>query len=187
MPDRDSATRPYRPTDTQHLQRLFLALWPEQRLRDDLYALTPKALSGRRVPRENLHVTLVFLGTVDADMRARVVRVASGIRARRFTLTFDQLVFRPRQRLLWVGASCVPQPLAALVDSVNEGLSACGLVPEKRPFSAHVTLARKVSKKIKNASIEPMNWNVERFVLVESSTHPAGAIYSIVQGWELNE
>jgi 2'-5' RNA ligase len=185
MPDRDTANHPSGQAAKSRTQRLFLALWPDQRLRDELYALTPKAVSGRKVPRDNLHATLVFLGAVDSDTRACVERVASSIRARQFMLVLDQLVFRPKQRLLWVSASHIPGPLAELVESLQEGLGACGLSAEARAFSAHATLARKVSKGIKSASIDPIYWNVDRFVLVESSTHASGAVYTVLRAWEL--
>ena len=184
MPNRDTANHPSGQAAKPSTQRLFLALWPEQRLRDELYALTPKAVLGRRVPRDNLHATLVFLGAVDSDTRACVERVASSICARQFMLVLDQLVFRPKQRLLWVSASHIPGPLAELVESLQAGLGTCGLAAEARAFSAHATLARKVSVGVKNASIDPIYWNVDRFVLVESSTHASGVVYTILRAWK---
>ncbi|MFQ5755180.1 MAG: RNA 2',3'-cyclic phosphodiesterase [Acidiferrobacterales bacterium] len=186
MPDRDTANHPSGQAAKPRTQRLFLALWPDQRLRDELYVLTPKTVSGRKVARDNLHATLVFLGAVDSDTRAYVERVASSIRTRQFMLVLDQLVFRPRQRLLWVSASHIPGPLAELVESLQQGLGACGLAAEARAFSAHATLARKVSGGVKSASIDPICWNVDRFVLVESSTHASGAVYTILRAWKLS-
>ncbi len=186
MPDCDSANHPSGQAAKPRTQRLFLALWPDQRLRDELYMLMPKAVSGRKVPRDNLHATLVFLGAMESDTRACVERVASSICARQFMLVLDQLVFRPKQRLLWVSATHIPRPLAELVESLQSGLGACGLAAEARAFSAHATLARKVSMGVKNASIDPIYWNVDRFVLVESSTHTSGAIYTIMRAWKLS-
>jgi 2'-5' RNA ligase len=170
-------------------QRLFFALWPNDSLRDRLYALVPHALergSGRRVSRENLHVTLVFLGSVDAKTRTCIEQVASALNGESFTLTFDELGYWPKPRVVWVGASCLPEPLRQLVGELNSQLSVCGIEPEKREYRAHMTLARKVKKWINRGQIDPIDWPVSDFVLVESCTQPSGVTYQVLRSWALN-
>ncbi len=54
------------------MPRLFYALWPDDAARAQL-AQAAAALNvhdGQRVRDENLHLTLVFLGAVDAECQA---------------------------------------------------------------------------------------------------------------------
>ena len=103
-------------------KRLFFALWPDDALRQKLHALGEEILGncsmrcstsaipgvvgnyrGRRIPPENLHLTLAFLGSVDAERQACLERMALAIRSPAFTLTLDQAGFWPRKGLLWAG------------------------------------------------------------------------------------
>ncbi len=168
-------------------QRLFFALWPDDNVRERLYKLMQQTLEmgkARQVSRDNLHATLVFLGACDSTTRQCLEQMASAVQAAPFTLTLDRLVYRSKTRILWVGASQLPESLRLLVDFLNSHLVACGLRAETREYHAHVTLARKV-RKGRTIPINPIDWHVERFVLVESRTYPDGAAYQILRSWAL--
>lgn len=172
------------------VKRLFFALWPNETLRQQLYALGDTLLDnnrGRRVPAENLHLTLAFLGYVDAERQACLEREASSIRLSAFTLTLDRAGFWPRKGILWVGGA-VPEGLLALVGALNRVLSSCGIEPETRPFRVHLTLARHVRdlRLGRDHVIGPLVWDVSRFALVASQTLPTGARYEVVRSWELS-
>ncbi len=168
-------------------QRLFFALWPDEGTREHLATLARDDITGRWVSRENLHVTLAFLGAVDKHTRSRVEHVASQVSAQSFTLHLDEVGYWQKPRILWVGASRLPSPLVQLLSSLNDGLSTCGFKPERREFRAHVTLARKVHKPIAHRSIDPILWPIDSFVLVESRTLLAGASYQVLRTWSLND
>ncbi len=59
------------------MPRLFFALWPDPPTRTALAMLVDglPLVGGRRVPAENLHLTLAFLGNVD-EGAAAAARVA---------------------------------------------------------------------------------------------------------------
>ncbi|MGH8519928.1 MAG: 2'-5' RNA ligase family protein, partial [Gammaproteobacteria bacterium] len=62
-------------------QRLFFALWPSEEARSSLAEVTA-SLHVRRakpVPAENLHITLLFLGSVTAQTRTCAEAIAEGI------------------------------------------------------------------------------------------------------------
>ena len=186
-------------------RRLFIALWPDAGLQGKLHALGGELLGncsmrcptsaipgvvtgsrGRRLPPENLHLTLAFLGYVDAIRQACLEREASAIRLPAFTLTLDQAGFWPRKGLLWAGGT-PPEALLALVHGINQGLRTCGLEPETRPFQAHLTLARNVRglHLDRDRVIAPLAWKVSQFALVASQTLPEGARYEILKPWRL--
>ena len=168
-------------------QRLFFALWPDEGTRERLAMLAVDDIAGRRASRDNLHVTLAFLGSVDKHLRSCAEHVASQVRAQSFTLHLDEVGYWRKPRILWVGASRLPSPLVQLLSSLNDGLSRCGFKPERREYRAHVTLARKVRKPIAHRNIDPIPWPIDSFVLVESRTLPAGASYQVSRTWSLKD
>jgi 2'-5' RNA ligase len=169
-------------------QRLFFALWPPLELSRELYSVAGRVLEGggRRVPPENIHLTLTFLGSVQAPFLQCAEQVAAAIRTGSFMLTLEQIGCWPKSGILWAGPRETSESLSRLVRELNTGLVSCGFVPEERPYAAHLTLARKSRRFDKNLSIEPLVWDVRRFSLVQSVTHAEGAHYEIIRSWELN-
>jgi len=168
-------------------QRLFFALWPDAAVREAL-AKSSQALLGRRVkrlPAENLHITLAFAGPVTVAVRDCLVAAAGGIRAAPFELTLDHVGHWPRPRVLWLGPTRTPAGLWSLVEALNQGFERCGLQRETRPFQAHVTLARKVRRVQPLAAVAPVTWSISDFSLVESVTDARGACYRRLVTWKL--
>jgi 2'-5' RNA ligase len=169
-------------------QRLFFALWPDAAARQALADLARAHLPrkrGRPVPAENLHVTLVFLGSVDANFRRCAESAAEGLEASAFDLRFERMGFWPRPRVLWSAPLETPVVLARLASALSRSLIPCGHRPEKRAFSAHLTLARKVQGPMEERCHAPVHWHVDAFHLVASETRAEGARYRIVRSWPL--
>lgn len=169
-------------------QRLFFALWPEETVRAQLAAaLPPETLDGRPVRRDNIHLTLVFLGAVEAAMRACAQRAASGVVCPPFDLEFDVAGYFPRPQVIWVAPARPPMALAALVQALREALVPCGLALDPRSYRPHLTLARKVRRRPMLPPITPIAWPVRGFSLVESQSQPGGVSYLLLQSWELRQ
>lgn len=175
------------PPMSNEAERLFFALWPDEAVRTQLGHLARKLVhkDGRPVAAENLHITLVFLGSVTAERRACVEAVAGGIRGSGFRLTLNRVGHWPKPRVLWAGPGDMPAELLALVRDLSEGLNACGFTPEARPYQAHLTLARKVSRARPGLMMDPVAWDIDRFCLVRSLTLPEGAHYEVLASWPL--
>lgn len=170
-------------------QRLFFALWPPAELSHELYRLAGNALrggAGRRVLPENIHLTLAFLGSVNSSFRECTEQAAAAIRVGSFTLLLEQMGYWPKSSILWVGPNQTPQPLIQLVQDLNAGLAGCGYEAEKRPYAAHLTLARKARPRQTIRSIESRTWEINQFHLVQSHTHADGVRYEILRSWPLN-
>jgi 2'-5' RNA ligase len=170
------------------LQRLFLALWPDEAIRRRLVECFPllRGCGGRKVPLENLHITLAFLGSVDADTRACLEQQLDVVTASSFTLEMDELGFWRRPQVVWLGASQVPPALSALVNEVKKAMLVCSLEPESRPFQAHLTLMRKAKRMPLETNPPPMLWRINDFALIASETLPEGAHYEVLRRWRLN-
>jgi 2'-5' RNA ligase len=98
------------------------------------------------IPAGNLHLTLAFLGEIDAEAveAAGAVVAAAATGRGGWTLRWSGAGVFPsasRPRVLWMGVDGGD----ALVDahrSLNVALAASGLPVEDRPFRPHLTLAR---------------------------------------------
>jgi 2'-5' RNA ligase len=173
----------------KEVRRLFLALWLGEAVRGALTELQkrlPPGL-GRLVAGENLHITLVFLGSTPALRQACIEEALAGIDKPGFNLRLDRLGYWRQPRVLWVGGEITPPPLAALVQALRDAAARCGCEVEARPFQTHLTLCRKVRTMPRDLpAMEPISWPVQSFVLVESVTAADGAVYRILREWMLH-
>ena len=168
-------------------RRLFFALWPDERTRAGLAASVGevRGADGRASAPEDLHITLAFLGAVSPERLDCVVCAAERVRGEPFTLEVDRVGFWPRPRILWCGPTEHPPALLGLVASLQWGLKDCGFAPERRPFQAHVTLARNARKTGRVALQRPVRWPVSEFVLAGSRPDDAPPRYRIIGRWPL--
>jgi RNA 2',3'-cyclic 3'-phosphodiesterase len=182
-------------------RRIFFALWPEPEVAGRLHALSAvahAACGGRRMQRDTLHLTLAFLGEVDAtrfdlacaiadEVAAAGEKVGAGGTAKipSAALRFDRLAFWKHNHIVWAGCDEVPPVLAALADDLAAALRAAGFALDSRRFAAHVTLVRNAQCAGEMAPIEAFDWPVRDFVLVQSQLEREGAKYEIVRRWPL--
>ena len=140
------------------MKRLFFALWPNNETRKKIDKINQSISSEglKRVKCENLHVTLVFLGNVDAESEAMIRQRMKNISAQPFTIQFDQLSFWRKPRILCLTTQQYDQQLLILVDALKRELEQCGMVMEDRPYKPHITLARKALRLI-DMNIKPID------------------------------
>ena len=174
-------------------RRLFFALWPDETQRRALEHAAAKAVrhsGGRPVPAPNLHVTLAFLGSVAAaripDLQ-RMAREQAGRLAHDApaTLTFARLVHWKEPQILCALAAEESPTARGLALALQEAAAALGLSPDRKPFQAHVTLARKVVRPGALLQLRPVVWRFEAFALIDSRTEPSGPVYSVIDSYPL--
>lgn len=134
---------PSSPTDSR-FTRLFLALWPNDvfcgQLADHCSTWVWPA-GGVLYQPQDWHVTLHFIGTVDANQLDSIgTRV--DMPCQPFELVLDQPQLWPNG-LAVLCASTVPTPLCKLHDLLGQELRALDLPMDARPYQPHVTLARR--------------------------------------------
>ena len=146
------------PNQNEKTQRLFFALWPDEGVRARIQEMAARLplREGRRVSEDNLHITLVFLGSVAESSRLCAEAVADGVAATPFTLSLDQLGYWPRPRVVWLGTSVIPEELARLESALRQGVTQCGIGVDDRPYAPHMTLLRKVSHTVQTGTVEPI-------------------------------
>jgi 2'-5' RNA ligase len=168
--------------------RLFFALWPDTvtatAITTNLDNVVPKP-EGQRVATEKLHLTLAFLGVVTADAQHCLIQAAQQINSGCFDLTLDGYGYFPKPNVIWYGPTVIPPPLAQLQIQLRERLRGCGITPDDRPFTPHMTVVRKARNGVLPQHSEPLRWPVSEFCLAASVTYATGAQYQIVRRWPL--
>lgn len=165
--------------------RLFIAIELPAELKQALGKLRRDLPGARWVAAEQIHLTLAFLGEVDAKSIERLRAELARIHLPPFTLTLTGpgcFPNRQRPRVLWVGLAAHPL-LTQLAAQVQEALLLCDLPVEERPFSPHLTLARlkfpvsrEVGAFLDQSLPAPLPaLPVEDFILFESRLMPHGA------------
>ena len=160
-----------RPPKSSNVSRCFVAIFPDPATSEQLDALAisaQKAHKGsRRTQRDQLHLTLAFIGPLEEQRANQVARMLDAIPADSFFWTLDQVGGYGRARVLWAGGKEEPR-LIALARMVRGGLDAEAVHYDRRPFSAHVTLLRNITHVSSFLLSAPIAWHVTRPRLVVS-------------------
>lgn len=141
-------------------------------------------LPGRRVPVPNLHITLQFLGSVEEPSVAVLRRALAGVRAPVFDLALERLGWWRRGGIVWLGPGRTEGAVVLLQQRVAEACRAVGLPGDRRPFRAHLTLARRAGRP-PAAEPAPVDWPVESFELMESRPGDGPPRYTVLASWPL--
>lgn len=162
------------------------------RLRDDLAEADPAV---KWVEPDNLHVTLLFLGEVDAREVVDVCRVIRGVTEATppFAMSIGGLGCFPnirRPRTFWVGLEEGKDELIGLHATLEEALLKLGgYRREDREFTPHITLGRvksgDVTAALRARLTSPEDWNggrqdVDQIHVMSSELLPDGPRYTIV-------
>ena len=139
----------------------------------------------------NIHLTLKFLGQVQAS---RIPRVCSAVE--RAAMDIERFTFEiggagcfpsPRSpRVLWIGLAEVPAPLMRLYDNLDDELSREGFAPEKRRFSPHLTIGRlrqpkngpRIADLLITSGFDAETVSARSVIVMRSDLRPTGSIYT---------
>ena len=126
------------------MHRLFVAIDPPEAAKDALLAAMGGVSGARWQRRDQLHLTLRFIGEVDTRTANDIADALAGIRHPAIAVSAGRRGFfdrRGRIDALWVGAE--PQDaLKALHNKVDRALARIGIAPDTRTYLPHFTLAR---------------------------------------------
>ncbi|HET7060671.1 MAG TPA: RNA 2',3'-cyclic phosphodiesterase [Nitrosospira sp.] len=173
--------------------RLFFAIWPDSLGQEQMSGLTRRLdlqsiCCGRKTRAENIHLTLVFIGQVDASELEALLEAGHqteelGIKA--FDLVFDGIRYWKHNRIVYVAVSALPPELMQLVNGLQFAVSDAGYQAEKRPYVPHVTLMKRASCAALPELPGPVIWQVREWMLVKSEQTSGGSVYSPVHRWSL--
>ena len=149
----------------------------------------------RTVHRENLHITLKFLGEIPIEETVNVCRVVThaGLMTEKFSISASGMgAFPDRERLrvIWWGIDEGNEQLGALHDLIDKGLSQLGYPGETKKYHPHVTLARIRSREFDPDQVrqimdrydttESADFVADEVVVYSSFLGPDGPRYEVV-------
>ena len=159
------------------------------RLQDDL---KNRGLKAKWVRLQSIHLTLKFLGDIQADqvdpVAHQLAAAARGTGA--FSLGAKGIGVFPnirRPRVIWTGLAGDLETLGELQRNIDRALSEIGFAREKRPFKGHLTLGRFKGRTDSHrlaAALEALTefdtrtFTAQQLVLFKSRLEPTGAVYS---------
>jgi len=170
------------------MPRLFVAIELPESVKSDLARLQSGVPGARWLEREQMHLTLRFIGAVDRGTFADIAAVLSTVAGEPVTLTLgglDTFGNRRHAHTLWVGVSKSPA-LHQLKGRVDSALARADIPGDDRKFAPHITLARlkgSVSPRLgtfiaANNLFRSEPFTVDSFALFSSITRSEGAIYT---------
>jgi 2'-5' RNA ligase len=145
--------------------------------------------------REQLHLTLRFIGEVDGSDAAAIDDALSQIRSPRFTLELKGVgeFGGKTPRALWAGVRN-EDDIAHLQRKIESAVQRVGIAAEERKFTPHVTLARLraaprgrvMDYLADHALYASQPFDVNTFILYSSKPTPNGSHYLAERAYGLD-
>ena len=150
------------------------------------------AQKGNYSRRDNLHLTLAFLGETPIEDVGLLQTIVDTTNVQAFPITLDTLGYFARNNsdIWWVGIAKNP-PLERLQHTLVQHLRIHGFSIDKRPFTPHITIGREI--RIPNADqraqiarpITPIRCIAQRISLMQSVRIDGVLVYRELMGKNL--
>ncbi len=144
---------------------------------------------------EKIHLTLKFIGEVSEEILQNIVNELDFVKNySSFNCTISKFgfFFRDNQaKILWCDLE-TDDSIISLVDEINIKLQKFGISIEKRKFKGHLTLLRiknsvdeKFIQRFKESKFDPVKFNSNEIMLIQSVLKPSGSEYKVLKIYEL--
>lgn len=169
--------------------RLFFGLEIPESVKQRLLSIQRPIIGARWQRADQLHLTLAFLGNLEAHQLPGVRQAARNLPVNPFDLTVSGIGCfgdPDHPKSLWAGVQPVEE-LTELHEALNLRLAACGLGQEKRTFRPHITLSRfkkepgSVREVLRaHQEVHAGTFSVNRIALFQSIPSSQGSVYSVL-------
>lgn len=153
--------------------RLFIAidLDPQfkNKIEDIVKSLKNSGASGNFTKRENLHLTIVFIGETPPDKVKFITSAMDKIKSEPFELNFEGLgsFSHSSGDIAWIGVRKSRQ-LLSLYNQLKRELLSCGFKLNGKAYKPHLTIARKALMPATDIGIPKMAMKVQKISLFRS-------------------
>ncbi|MGC9133146.1 MAG: RNA 2',3'-cyclic phosphodiesterase [Nanopusillaceae archaeon] len=174
--------------------RIFIAIDLPEKIKDEIFNLGKKVrgINGKYVERENLHITLKFIGDIQPDFVERIKEVLKNVKYNKFYIRIEKFgMFN--ERVLWLGISKGFEDIINLHNLIDNELVKLK-IERDYDFHPHITLYRikginnrkdleeslKYLEKYRSEDII-----VDKFYIKQSILRPQGPLYLNVEEYKL--
>jgi 2'-5' RNA ligase len=181
--------------------RVFLALEIPEDLKDEierslneLQKICPSRV--KWVKREHWHITLQFIGDVEASaipkLKSGFAEILKGLE--QFTISNPETEVIPprRPRLIWLKCDYDSPQLGNVLKKLRDFLNREGYQIDTKPFRLHITLGRvkqyiapEIVARLTESAINPGQRTISVATFYESRLHSEGPEYSIIEQYSL--
>ena len=166
--------------------RLFVGLSIPRSVAEGIFLIQAGVPGARWQTREQLHLTLRFIGEVDGRDGNAIDEMLSAISAPTFTLELRGVgeFGGKNPHAIWAGVRDAA-PLKHLNRKIENAIQRIGLPADERKFTPHVTLARLrgsprervIDYLADHALYASSAFDVNEFILYSSTLTPNGSLY----------
>lgn len=172
--------------------RLFIAVNFNEEVKDYLASLQESvkkiSTSGNFSLRENLHLTIVFLGEHEPSEVSKIKQAIESVKAPAFELTIGGVgrFSRDGCSIVWAGVR-KNEVLSSIHESLCKSLKNLGFSIESRKFTPHLTLARKMALTgdLNTVNAPDIKTKVRRISLMKSERINGKLTYTEIYGMDL--
>lgn len=161
--------------------RIFIGINFDETLKSRLATvqkgLKERTAKGTFTRPDNFHLTLRFLGEreeeVVACIQREVAAAVAQVPAFKLELSGTGLFSKRSGAIPWLGVAANPE-LERVYQAVTQALERCGIPPEDRPYTPHLTFGRNVrfqsgsGESFLHFPIPPLRQEVRRITLFQS-------------------
>lgn len=129
--------------------RLFIAVNFDDKIKDKIMdaaeRLKKESVRGSFSARDNLHITVVFIGEVEPHRVDIIKEIMDSVTEKSFNVSISGIGAFKRNEgdIYWLGIKDF-EPLARISGYLSRRLKKAGFSMEDRPFKPHLTLGRRV-------------------------------------------
>lgn len=170
------------------MTRLFIAIDLPGEIKDRLMPFCSGVPGVKWVKREQMHLTVRFIGETDTEALKAITGALGGIKLPGFVMRLEGLGRFPpngRVNVLWAGVKA-PSDLLVLQEEIERVLLSCDVALPQHSFSAHITLARLKAPPpldslqrylAREGELRTADFRVSAFGLYASQLTPNGSVY----------
>jgi RNA 2',3'-cyclic 3'-phosphodiesterase len=177
--------------------RLFTTLALPEDLMNRIAIMQGGVPGARWIPRDNLHVTLTFIGEVTEGSAEDIHAALSDIRSPAFDVQVKgtgSFTTGDNETTLWLGVE-PSEPLLRLKAKIDTALERAGVSFSRRNYVPRITIANlhnvdtaKLAGFMQAHNLfSPAPFPVSHFMLYESRLTPKGAVYDALQAYRLQD
>lgn len=185
-------TRLFFALDIEKTDQAAIAKWREQLL----------DLPYKKIPRQNFHITLAFLGSISNTDRQALIDKANTYMCESYQLNsvklplnlhLDRCGWFRKPKVIYLANSIIPDWLDKLANYLNVCASQLTIFQEERAYSPHVSLYRKATTsadKFLHTTEQQLGVDItitiKSFSLYQSISTPDGVQYNPINQWRLS-